>query len=370
MKGVFEMKKKLSTILLTTLSLLMLSVNTAACSKHDSATKESHTTTSSTKARHTNKSDNKKYPVQFVKANSGQSATFKLAGKEINVGFLGVLTPTPDKKEPLAVEAKDEVQTALSHAKQIKLQYDPYYGSKTINGTRLAYIWIGNELLQSHLLQKGLAILSEHHLENKALNKQLSQDSLAAQEHLLGVWQYDGYVTTDHAFSLTAYELYQKNQALIQAAEKAIQTAEATPNRQTLEQANTALQAVPENKRPATYSQRISQVNTTVTQAEQEAARKAEEERQRQEAARKAEEERQRQEAAARAAQSEQQRLAEQQAAQQQNQQMVWVAPQSGRRYHFDLTCRGLRRANGTVQMTLQEAQAQGYTLCGYEHAR
>ncbi|EOT40469.1 thermonuclease family protein [Enterococcus columbae] len=361
------MKKKLSTILLTTLSLLMLAVNTAACSKHDSTTKESHTTTSSTKARYTNKSDNKKYPVQFVKANSGQSATFKLADKEINVGFLGVLTPNPDKKEPLAAEAKDEVQTALSHAKQIKLQYDPYYGSKTINGTKLAYIWIGNELLQSHLLQKGLAILSEHHLENKALNKQLSQDSLAAQEHLLGVWQYDGYVTTDHAFSLTAYELYQKNQVLIQAAEKAIQTAEATPNRQTLEQANVALQAVPENKRPATYSQRISQVSTTVTQAEQEAARKAEEERQRQEAARKAEEERQRQEAAARAAQLEQQRLAEQQAAQQQNQQMVWVAPQSGRRYHFDPTCRGLRRANGTVQMTLQEAQAQGYTLCGYE---
>lgn len=348
------MKKKLSTILLTTLSLLMLSANVAACSKNDRATKESHTTTSSTKASHTNKSNNQKYPVQFIKANSGQAATFKLADKEINVDFLGVLTPNPDKKEPLAAEAKDEVQTALSHAKQIKLQYDPYYGSKTINGTKLAYIWIGNELLQSHLLQKGLAILSEHHLENKALNKQLSQDSLAAQEHLLGVWQYDGYVTTDHAFSLTAYELYQKNQALIQAAEKAIQTAETTPNRQTLEQANVALQAVPENKRPATYIQRISQVSTTVTQAEQEAARKAEEERQRQEAA-------------ARAAQLEQQRLAEQQAAQQQNQQMVWVAPQSGRRYHFDPTCRGLRRANGTVQMTLQEAQAQGYTLCGYE---
>lgn len=348
------MKKKLSTILLTTLSLLMLSANVAACSKNDHATKESHTTTSSTKASHTNESNNQKYPVQFIKANSGQAATFKLADKEINVDFLGVLTPNPDKKEPLAAEAKDEVQTALSHTKQIKLQYNPYYGSKTINGTKLAYIWIGNELLQSHLLQKGLAILSEHHLENKALNKQLSQDSLAAQEHLLGVWQYDGYVTTDHAFSLTAYELYQKNQALIQAAEKAIQTAETTPNRQTLEQANVALQAVPENKRPATYIQRISQVSTTVTQTEQEAARKAEEDRQRQEAA-------------ARAAQLEQQRLAEQQAAQQQNQQMVWVAPQSGRRYHFDPTCRGLRRANGTVQMTLQEAQAQGYTLCGYE---
>ncbi|MEO5300926.1 hypothetical protein [Enterococcus cecorum] len=124
-----------------------------------------------------------------------------------------------------------------------------------------------------------------------------------------------------------------------------------------MNQANAAYEAIPLDKRPSAHQERIAQVNTAVETKEAQ-------ERQAQEVARKAEEEKKKAEEAARL---EQQRLAEQQAAQQQNQQMVWIAPQSGRRYHFDATCRGLRRANSTVQMTLQEAQAQGYTHCGYE---
>lgn len=45
----------------------------------------------------------------------------------------------------------------------------------------------------------------------------------------------------------------------------------------------------------------------------------------------------------------------------------VYVAPQSGKRYHFSATCRGLTNANGIVEMSEQEAISQGYTLCGYE---
>lgn len=172
-----------------------------------------------------------------------------------------------------------------------------------------------------------------------------------------GAWAFDGYVD-GATFNVTAYQSYQKNQELINVAEQAIKNAEANPTRDTLNQANAAYEAIPVDKRPSAHQERIAQVHTAVETKEAQ-------ERQAQEAARKAEEERKKAEEAARL---EQQRLAEQQAAQQQqNQQMVWIAPQSGRRYHFDPTCRGLRRANSTVQMTLQEAQAQGYTHCGYE---
>ena len=47
--------------------------------------------------------------------------------------------------------------------------------------------------------------------------------------------------------------------------------------------------------------------------------------------------------------------------------QVVYVAPQSGKKYHFDPGCRGLRTANSTVQMSVSEAQSQGYGLCGFE---
>lgn len=45
----------------------------------------------------------------------------------------------------------------------------------------------------------------------------------------------------------------------------------------------------------------------------------------------------------------------------------VYVAPQSGKKYHFSANCRGLSNANSIVSMTEQEAIAQGYTLCGWE---
>ncbi|MFB5926104.1 hypothetical protein [Latilactobacillus sakei] len=50
-----------------------------------------------------------------------------------------------------------------------------------------------------------------------------------------------------------------------------------------------------------------------------------------------------------------------------QAEEMVTVAPTAGKKYHLDANCRGLKRATSTTTMTLAEAQAQGYTLCGWE---
>ena len=59
---------------------------------------------------------------------------------------------------------------------------------------------------------------------------------------------------------------------------------------------------------------------------------------------------------------------AKQAAANDRNSRTVYVAPTSGRRYHFDPNCRGLRPANGNItQMPLKEAISEGYTLCKWE---
>ncbi|WP_147369770.1 hypothetical protein [Bombilactobacillus bombi] len=102
----------------------------------------------------------------------------------------------------------------------------------------------------------------------------------------------------------------------------------------------------------------------------------AQEQKEQQEAQQKQQEEQQRQAAEAQQQQQEQQRRQQQnqtpagqpQYSNDQQGQMVWVAPNSGKKYHYDKTCRGLRRANGNItQMTEQQAKSQGYSLCGFE---
>lgn len=49
------------------------------------------------------------------------------------------------------------------------------------------------------------------------------------------------------------------------------------------------------------------------------------------------------------------------------NERTVYIAPNHGKKYHYDRNCRGLRTAISISSMTESEAQAQGYTLCGWE---
>ena len=50
------------------------------------------------------------------------------------------------------------------------------------------------------------------------------------------------------------------------------------------------------------------------------------------------------------------------------NVRKVYIAPNSGRRYHFNPNCRGLRRAHRNItKMSLKRAISQGYTLCKWE---
>ena len=46
---------------------------------------------------------------------------------------------------------------------------------------------------------------------------------------------------------------------------------------------------------------------------------------------------------------------------------VVYIAPQSGAKYHYHSNCRGLSNANSIVEMDLSTAQSQGYELCGWE---
>ena len=45
----------------------------------------------------------------------------------------------------------------------------------------------------------------------------------------------------------------------------------------------------------------------------------------------------------------------------------VYIAPDSGKKYHFDPGCRGLNNANSVVEISLSAAKQQGLGLCGWE---
>lgn len=68
------------------------------------------------------------------------------------------------------------------------------------------------------------------------------------------------------------------------------------------------------------------------------------------------------------AEQAEQARIAAEQAqaTQQAMERTVYIAPESGTKYHYSSTCRGLRNANSVVPINESEA-ILSYTLCGFE---
>lgn len=46
---------------------------------------------------------------------------------------------------------------------------------------------------------------------------------------------------------------------------------------------------------------------------------------------------------------------------------VVYIAPESGTKYHFSANCRGLSNANSVKKVDLSVAKSQGYSLCGWE---
>lgn len=68
------------------------------------------------------------------------------------------------------------------------------------------------------------------------------------------------------------------------------------------------------------------------------------------------------------AAEQEAKRIAEEQAQQAQAVgEIVYIAPNSGTKYHHSSNCRGLSKANSVVEMNINDAMANGYVLCGWE---
>lgn len=167
----------------------------------------------------------------------------------------------------------------------------------------------------------------------------------------------------------------------ILAVEVALEKAEQEETRSAVEEAEVLTAGlVVQND---ALNSRLQQTKTVVEEKERVAAeeeRKAEETRKAEIASQKAEEEKQaliaaekKKEEKQAVKKSEESKAAQKSQAQTQPKQsekvsnVVYVAPDSGTKYHYSANCRGLNNANSVVEMSLSNAQSQGYDLCGWE---
>ena len=137
-----------------------------------------------------NNSKQDRKEVQYIESIDGDTAKFKIDGKQITVRFLGIDTPEtvhPTKgEEEYGKEASNYTKEKLQNANKIELEYEQTV-LKDKYERDLAWIWVDDELLQEKLISSGLAKTSELHNTYKYAWI-LQEQEEKAKEEKIGIW--------------------------------------------------------------------------------------------------------------------------------------------------------------------------------------
>ena len=132
-----------------------------------------------------------KIEVELVETVDGDTAKFKMDGKQITVRFLGINTKeTVDPEigeEAWGKEASDFTKEKLKNATKIELEFDSSADEKDKYDRYLAWIWVDDVLLQNLLVENGLA--ENYMLQNNYKYAGILQESEeVAKNNKLGIW--------------------------------------------------------------------------------------------------------------------------------------------------------------------------------------
>ena len=132
-----------------------------------------------------------KNEVKFSGCVDGDTANFILNNQEIKVRFLAIDTPEtnhPTKGvESFGKEASEFTCNALKGAKKIVLEYDQNSDLKDKYDRYLAWVWIDGELLQTKLIENGLAEVAYLYDDYKYVDILTSaQDTSKSKK--IGIW--------------------------------------------------------------------------------------------------------------------------------------------------------------------------------------
>lgn len=129
--------------------------------------------------------------IEFSKCTDGDTAHFIIDGKDTTVRFLAIDTPEtkhPEKDvQKYGTEASEFTCDAISNAKTIRLEYEADNKVDKYDRT-LAWVFVDEQLLQSMLLEQGLAQIAYVYDDYEYLS-QLKRVELEAKNAKLGIWE-------------------------------------------------------------------------------------------------------------------------------------------------------------------------------------
>jgi len=146
------------------------------------------------------KTGNKRFDVDYIKAYDGDTIQTTINGKKQKVRLLMVDTPEMNynkgEAQPYAEEARDYTIKLLQNAKKIEAVYD--VGPETDHYDRLlAYVFIDDVMLQESLLKEGLAAVRFIHKPNNTFEGEFREIQQDAEKEKLNIWSHGNYFQKD-----------------------------------------------------------------------------------------------------------------------------------------------------------------------------
>lgn len=168
-----------------------------------------------------------KIPVTLVETIDGDTIKVIYDGQEHNVRYLLIDTPETNHprlgKQPFGAEAKER-NRALVNSGDIYLEFD--IGERFDKyGRLLAYVYVGNTLVQEQLLKEGLARVAYVYPPNTRHLDRFEKAEKIAKEKKIGIWSLENYVS-DNGYNASSNSHSEKSSATNNTREKTIESAQ------------------------------------------------------------------------------------------------------------------------------------------------
>lgn len=149
-----------------------------------------------------------KIAVDKIRSVDGDTFVFYAENKEYRLRLLMVDTPESVKKDmpvqPYGKEASNFTKTALAKGNvslafdegAVKDKYDRY----------LAYVFIGDDLLQNELIEEGLGVVRYLNPGNDTYQSDLEAVQAQAEQAKKGAWSKSGYIKETKRYAYFDYE--------------------------------------------------------------------------------------------------------------------------------------------------------------------
>lgn len=137
---------------------------------------------------------NKSEIVTLSKCVDANSARFMLGTTEIKVRFIAI-----ESSEKIIAEYNDEINgstvdeyvcSALTNAKEIKIEYEQNSEETDKYGRTLAWVFVDDVLLQENLVKQGYSKVA-YLYDTYAHNEKLKEAEKYAKDNELGMWQVE-----------------------------------------------------------------------------------------------------------------------------------------------------------------------------------